>query len=98
VYHTGQEGRFVLKVADAETLQARNTTSPNGVCATGTVSIGLSLKLRVVSTRQAKLADIRDNYECASEDAFIAGLRTFDQFRTKNDVQRPGHGPRRNFG
>jgi hypothetical protein len=78
MYHTGQECRFVLKVADAETLQASNATPPNGVCAAPAISIGLSLELRVIATGQAKLADIRDNYECASEDAFIASLRAFD--------------------
>jgi hypothetical protein len=98
MYHTGQECRFVLKVADAETLQASNATPPNGICAAGTVSISLPLELCVISTGQAKLADIGDNYKCAREDAFVAGFRTFDQFRTKNDVQGPGHGPCRNLG
>jgi hypothetical protein len=91
MYHTGQECRFVLKVADAEAFQAGNTTPTDRVCAVSTTSIGLPLEFRIISAGQTKLADIRDNYERASEDAFIAGLRTLNEFGTKNDVQRPGH-------
>ena len=78
MHHAGQECRFVLKVADAETLQASNSTPPNAVCAASTASIGLPLQLRIVSSRQTELTDIGDNYERASEDTFIASLCTFD--------------------
>jgi hypothetical protein len=78
MYHTGQECRFVLKVADAETFQTSNTTPTDGVCAVGAISIGLSLEFRIVPTGEAKLANIRNNYKCASKDAFIAGLRALD--------------------
>jgi hypothetical protein len=78
MYHTGQECRFVLKVADAETFQTSDTTPANGVCAVGAISIGLSLEFRIVPTGEAELADIRNNYKCAGKDAFIAGLRALD--------------------
>jgi hypothetical protein len=78
MYHTGQECRFVLKVTDAETLQTSDTTPADGVCAVSAISIGLSLEFRVVPTGEAKLANIRNNYKCASKDAFIAGLRALD--------------------
>jgi len=78
MYHTGQECRFVLKVADAETFQTSDTTPTDRVCAVGAISIGLSLEFRVVPTGKAKLANIRNNYKCASEDAFIAGLGALD--------------------
>ena len=55
MYHTGQECRFVLKVADAETFQTSDTTPADGVCAVGAISIGLSLEFRIVPTGQAKL-------------------------------------------
>jgi hypothetical protein len=76
--HTGQECRFVLKVTDAETLQTSDTTPTDRVCAVGAISIGLSLEFRIVPTGKTKLANIRNNYKCASKDAFITGLRALD--------------------
>ena len=78
MYHTGQKCRFVLKVADAKTFQTSDTTPTDGVCAIGAISISLSLEFRIVPTGEAKLANIRNNYKCASKDAFIPGLRALD--------------------
>jgi len=76
--HTGQERRLVLKVANAETFQTSDTTSTDGVCAVCAISIGFALEFRIVPTGEAKLANIRDNNECASKDAFITSLRALD--------------------
>jgi hypothetical protein len=97
MYHTSQECRFVLQVADAEAFQASYATPTYGIRAISTISVSLPLEFCVVTAGESKLADIGHDYKCTSEDAFIARLRAFDKFRAKNDVKRPGHRPRRDF-
>lgn len=86
--HASQERSLVLQIAYTQALQTRHTRTTNrSGSRVRTGSRRLTHQFSLVATGKAKLADIWDDDEGSSEDAFVSGLGTFDKLAAKNHVE-----------
>lgn len=90
MHHAREECSLVLQIPNTQTLQSSDAATAN-TTSSRVAFARLSHELRLVTPRQAQLTDIWHDDERPSEDTFVSGFGTFDELRSKNDIQRPRH-------